>query len=151
MTNKRTDHSGKPLPWRLVLLCGGTLTLLGIAAAPAAADSNFERGFERELGRILAHEAVSAGKAVLYHGGVKHARHGSRHRYDKDRRHYRKYRRDRHYRSKGHHFRWDHDRRHPGFRGGYYVDHKRHHHKYRSHDRRYRNQRRDRYDDCDRY
>jgi len=47
----------------------GAVVLGLAAAAPAAADSNFERGFEDQLGRIAAVEAVNLGKHVLL-GGV---------------------------------------------------------------------------------
>jgi hypothetical protein len=40
-----------------------------LSAAPARADSNFERGFENELGRILARETVHLGKHALGHAG----------------------------------------------------------------------------------
>jgi hypothetical protein len=95
----RNERTIRRIPWRLVLLCGGTLLLFG-AAAPASADSNFSRGFENELGRVLAHEAVLAGKAVLFQGVVHpyaHGRHYDTHRDDyyddrRDRRHRRHHR-----------------------------------------------------------
>jgi hypothetical protein len=111
MRNERTSETIRRIPWRLVLLCGGTLLLFG-AAAPASADSNFERGFERELGRILAHEAVNAGKAVLFQGVVHPYAHAShyrtpRHEYYDD---YRGHDHHRHYRAKRRHHR--HKRHH---------------------------------------
>jgi hypothetical protein len=39
-----------------------------LSAAPASADSNFERGFEDQMGRILAYETVNLGKHVLFQG-----------------------------------------------------------------------------------
>jgi hypothetical protein len=46
----------------------GTFLLLQGAPAPARADSNFERGFEDQMGRILAYEAVNLGKHILVRG-----------------------------------------------------------------------------------
>jgi len=144
MRNERTSETLRRIPWRLVLLCGGTLLLFG-AAAPASADSNFERGFEHELGRILAHEAVNAGKAVLFHGvvhpyadhGYQQARHGysydthRRHRYVEHKRRHRGWKR-RHHRHHGHSFK-------RYVRDDYYYDddHRRHrkHKKHRKHHR----------------
>jgi hypothetical protein len=41
-----------------------------LQAAPARADSNFERGFEDQMGRILAYEAVNLGKHILVRGVI---------------------------------------------------------------------------------
>ncbi|MGH0032819.1 MAG: hypothetical protein ACQGVC_23745 [Myxococcota bacterium] len=56
--------------WSFALAVLGTFLWVGATAAPAHADSNFERGFEDQLGRILAYEAVNAGKEILFHGIV---------------------------------------------------------------------------------
>jgi len=62
----------------LALAGFGTALMLGLAlAAPAAADSNFERGFEDQLGRIAAVEAVHLGKHLLLHGAGHHVVHAS--------------------------------------------------------------------------
>lgn len=52
----RTTHTRRRWGWRL--LGFAALLGLGLTASAAHADSNFERGFERELGRIAAHQAV---------------------------------------------------------------------------------------------
>ena len=44
--------------------------LLAGFAAPARADGDFENAFERQLGRILAFEAVAVSKALLFPGAV---------------------------------------------------------------------------------
>ena len=150
---RNQTRSERRIPWRLWLLCGTTLALFG-AAAPASADSNFERGFERELGRILAHEAVNAGKAVLFqgvvqpyaygHGRVDHVHYDDR----RVRRHYRQGRHDRQYQrwlrqQRRHHHRVGHPR---FIRHGYYDDYDdRRGRKHRKH----RRQRRYYDDDCD--
>jgi hypothetical protein len=46
------------------------IALLAGAAAPARADGDFENAFERQLGSILAFEAVAVSKAVLFPGAV---------------------------------------------------------------------------------
>ena len=146
---RNQTETERRIPWRLWLLCGGTLALFG-AAAPASADSNFERGFERELGRILAHEAVNAGKAVLFQGVVNPYGHGYAHpaHFDRrDRRHIRQHRRQLEYR------RWlRQQRRHHGVhprwvRHGYYYDDFDDRRRGRKH-RDFRRSRRH-YDDCD--
>jgi hypothetical protein len=45
-----------------VIACAAALL---VAAAPASAKDEFEDGFKDELGRIAAHEAVGAGRAML--------------------------------------------------------------------------------------
>lgn len=136
MTKERIQRgTRRPMPWRLMLLCGGTLLLFGAASAPAHADSNFERGFERELGRILAHEAVNAGKAILFHGVVHpHAtpvHYGHRDRHYRDRRHRDDHRPYRVYRT--------HHRDH---RYGYWDDHRKHKKHWKKHKREHRKERR---------
>jgi hypothetical protein len=111
--------------------------VLGLAAtAPAAADSNFERGFEDQLGRIAAVEAVNLGKHVLLGGVGAYSAHAGYEvtpvRYVADRRH----RGGRHVgRHAGRH--WRHDRglhlghwKHRGHHGrhrGWKVKRSRHH------------------------
>jgi hypothetical protein len=51
--------------WRVAGLALGAALLMG---ASARADGDFENGFEDQLGRILAFEAVQAAKAVLFYG-----------------------------------------------------------------------------------
>jgi hypothetical protein len=46
----------------------GAFLLVGAAPTSARADSNFERGFEDQMGRILAYEAVNLGKHILVRG-----------------------------------------------------------------------------------
>ncbi len=156
MRNEQT--SKRRIPWRLVWLCGGTLALFGAAAPASAGDTNFERGFERELGRILAHEAVNAGKAILFQGIVhpdahlQYAGHRGHPRYYRghhDRRHWRKHRRIEHRRwqrrQHRHHHGYPYQRRvRHGFY--YYDDDDFRHRKLRKRDGR-RRHRHD--DDCD--
>lgn len=54
--------------WPLAAAAIGAFFLSGATATAARADSNFERGFEDQMGRILAFEAVSLGKQVLFQG-----------------------------------------------------------------------------------
>jgi hypothetical protein len=114
----------------------GAFVLLAAAPAPARADSNFERGFEDQMGRILAYEAVNLGKHILVRGVLHphHAvHHGSPYPYPYP---YAYYGSDRHYggghRGKGpahnHWKRHDHDR-------GYWNDRHRGHSKHHRHDR----------------
>ncbi len=51
-----TTHTWRRWGWRL--LAFAALLGLGLTASAAHANSNFERSFERELGRIAAHQAV---------------------------------------------------------------------------------------------
>ena len=64
---RRTKRSGV---WPLTLAALGTFLWVGASASPARADSNFERGFEDQMGRIMAYEAVNLGKAILFQGVV---------------------------------------------------------------------------------
>jgi hypothetical protein len=108
----------------------GAFLLLQAAPTPARADSYFERGFEDQMGRILAYEAVNLGKHILVHGVIHpypavhhgyggHPSYGGYHPSMSyaygygDGRHHRKH--------------WDHDRGHWG-RG-----HGRHHHHHHHH------------------
>ncbi|HVN40249.1 MAG TPA: hypothetical protein VMW19_18970 [Myxococcota bacterium] len=54
---------------RIAALAIAVVAIAGVART-ARADSHFENGFEDQLGRILAFEAVQAGKAVLFHGAA---------------------------------------------------------------------------------
>ncbi len=125
-------HSRRRAVWPLVLATVGAFVLVGTSARPAQADSNFERGFEDQMGRILAYEAVNLGKHVLFQGvfqpyrGYRNDPHDSRHedrhrhgkyfaRYDRGRGpshdHWKRYDADawRHYRHERRHYR--HERR----------------------------------------
>ncbi len=51
--------------WHVAGLALGAALLMG---ASARADGDFENGFEDQMGRILAFEAVQAAKAVLFYG-----------------------------------------------------------------------------------
>lgn len=51
--------------WRVAGLALGAALLMG---ASARADGDFENGFEDQMGRLLAFEAVQAAKAVLFYG-----------------------------------------------------------------------------------
>ena len=77
-------HSRRRAVWPLVLATVGAFVLVGTSATPAQADSNFERGFEDQMGRILAYEAVNLGKHALFQGVVQ-PYHGYRddHRYSR--------------------------------------------------------------------
>ena len=63
---------------RLLLPAVAVAGLVGLDAMPARADSNFERGFETELGRIAAHGAVSLGEHWLREVLGVEAHHGRR-------------------------------------------------------------------------
>lgn len=52
--------------WPLAAAAIGAFLVAGTMATPAEADSNFEHGFEDQLGRIFAFEAVNLGKHVLF-------------------------------------------------------------------------------------
>jgi hypothetical protein len=122
-------------------LCIGAFLLLQGAPAPARADSNFERGFEDQMGRILAYEAVNLGKHILvrgvlhpypavYHGGnPSYGGYQPYMSYGGDD-HHDRWRGDRH-----HWRRHDHDR---GYWGRGHRKHGHHHHRHDHHD-----------DDCD--
>ena len=127
----------------------------GVAAAPAQADSNFERGFEDQMGRILAYEAVNLGKHILFQGVVapyQTAHQGYRydHRYDRGDR----YRTPAYY---GDHYRKPrYVKRHPGPKHDHWrrYDHDRHYWKkekrHRRHHRHHRRHHRPHHDDdCD--
>lgn len=74
MRNRDVRKPGRA-GWPLFVAAIGSFLWLGATAAPARADSNFERGFEDQMGRILAYEAVNLGKAVLFQGVVHPAVH----------------------------------------------------------------------------
>jgi len=65
--------------WPLVAAALAAFLWVGTAAAPARADSNFRRGFEDQMGRIMAYEAVNLGKAVIFQGVVHPAVYGGTH------------------------------------------------------------------------
>lgn len=63
------------------IACVVAVTTLGlVGAAPARAENDFANGFEDQLGRIVAHQAVSLG-FLLLSGGAHHqaVRYGVRH------------------------------------------------------------------------
>lgn len=79
----QTSMQASPSPKRKargvrVALAGSALLALGLAT-PAQAHGSFEQGFQDEMGRLLAHEAVHAGRAILAHGIAEvHYRHAVR-------------------------------------------------------------------------
>lgn len=75
MRNRRTFGSRRGIGAPLALAAIGAFVWMGMAA-PARADSNFERGFEDQMGRILAYEAVNLGKHILFEGVVHPATYG---------------------------------------------------------------------------
>lgn len=68
--NPELRRSRRTLGWPLVAAALAAFLWVGTAAAPASADSNFRRGFEDQMGRIMAYEAVNLGKAVIFQGVV---------------------------------------------------------------------------------
>lgn len=115
LSNRDVHESRRWVGWPVAVAAIGAFLLVG-SAAPAKADSNFSRGFEDQMGRILAYEAVNLGKHVLFQGVAQSVNHrpyrGDDHRYDRDRRrdsrHYYRtdYRRPQHNHWREH----DHDR-----------------------------------------
>ncbi len=109
--------------------------LAGTTAAPAQADSNFEHGFEDQLGRILAFEAVNLGKHLLFQG-VSHPYRGTHHRsYDRGDHH--RYVHYGDHRGHGRHY-WESRRRHHAPRRDHWRDRDRHrgdHRREHHHDR----------------
>jgi hypothetical protein len=74
MRKREVSQSRRSVRWSAVAAAFGAVLVAGLlSAGPARADSDFQRGFEHELGRILAHETVHLGKHVIYHGGAPHA------------------------------------------------------------------------------
>jgi hypothetical protein len=71
--------SGHWSGWPLLAAALAAFLWVGAAAAPARADSNFRRGFEDQMGRIMAYEAVNLGKAVIFQGVVHPAVYGGGH------------------------------------------------------------------------
>ena len=51
---------------RLLALAATVLGVIAITAAPASARDEFSRGFENEMGRIVAHAAVGAGLGLFH-------------------------------------------------------------------------------------
>ena len=92
MESKRNlRQSRRRAVWPLVLATVGVFVLVGTSATPAQADSNFERGFEDQMGRILAYEAVNLGKHALFQGVVQPYRgHGDDHHYSRHGVHHRR-------------------------------------------------------------
>lgn len=76
MFDRDIRQSTRRAGWPLAIAAVGIFLWVGAAAAPARADSTFERGFEDQMGRILAYEAVNLGKNILFQGIVHPARHG---------------------------------------------------------------------------
>jgi hypothetical protein len=114
-------------PWSLAAALGAVLFAGLLTATPARADSNFERGFENEMGRILAHETVALGKHVIAQAsGVPYAVHATvrgepyRDDYEPQRRHRHFHR----YAERGHrkHAKRHHGRHHRHHEGQYSRD-----------------------------
>ena len=78
-SNRDVRKTGRWGMWPLAAAAIGAFLLVGTTAAPAQAGSGFEHGFEDQLGRIFAFEAVNLGKHVLFQG-VSHPYRGSHHR-----------------------------------------------------------------------
>jgi hypothetical protein len=79
MRNRKLSPSRQRARWSAIAAALGPVLLAGLlTAAPARADGAFERGFENELGRILAHETVHLGRHVLFHGAAPYAVHAVR-------------------------------------------------------------------------
>jgi hypothetical protein len=105
-------------------------TVLGvmlITAAPASARDEFGRGFENEMGRIVAHAAVGAGfglfhavaapPVVVHHRPAPVVVHHERVYYDDHRPHYKHYKSKHHYRHVRHHRGHGDHRGHGHYRG----------------------------------
>jgi hypothetical protein len=67
MSNRNTTHRGSARVWRVACAALGAALLVG-SAQPARAGGHFENGFEDQLGRILAFEAVAATRQLLFYG-----------------------------------------------------------------------------------
>jgi hypothetical protein len=82
-SNRDVRKTGRWGMWPLAAAAIGAFILVGTAPAPAQAGSGFEHGFEDQLGRIFAFEAVNLGKHMLFQG-VSHPYRGTNHRsYDR--------------------------------------------------------------------
>jgi hypothetical protein len=79
MRDRKLRQSRRRALGPLTLAALGAFLWVGASAAPARADSNFERGFEDQMGRIMAYEAVNLGKAILFQGVVHPAVHHDTH------------------------------------------------------------------------
>ena len=145
-SKRKLRHSRRRAVWPLVLATVGAFVLVGTTATPAQADSNFERGFEDQMGRILAYEAVNLGKHVLFQGVFQpYPGHGDHHRYsrhDDQRRHGRHFTRYDRGRGPSH----DHWKRYDADAWRHYRHERRHDRHERRHYRRYtRHHRHDRH------
>ncbi len=109
-SNRDVRKTGRWGGWPLAAAAIGAFLLAGATAAPAQADSNFEHGFEDQLGRIFAFEAVNLGKHVLFQS-VAHPYRDRHHRSYDSRDHHR------YVRYEGHHGHGKH----------YWKSHRRHH------------------------
>ena len=129
--------TGRRGGWPLAAAAIGAFLLVGTTAAPAQADSNFERGFEDQLGRIFAFEAVNLGKHVLFQSGAHTSwgNHRDRHHRSYDRQH--RYVQYESHRGHGKHY-WKSQRRHHAPKNNHWRkhDHGREYYRDRHEDRR---------------